>query len=176
VQPYAACSRSETTACRPTETTVAHISTFAIDFALPDPRPIPKLESFQLGCIIVVRLIGDRQVLDASDESVSRAAPYRELSPVFSGQFNSYVITELLTHIGATSRIRPVRTQWYCLLACLSRHAYPARRSSIGHGEPFGHGHRFAASDAPGCVNRLRTVQNVSVVTAGCLCPQICLR
>ena len=32
-----------------------------------------------------------------------------------------------------------------------------------------GHAHRFARSDDPGYLNRLRTVQNVSAVTAACL-------
>jgi GT2 family glycosyltransferase len=39
----------------------------------------------------------------------------------------------------------------------------------LGPGNLVGHGHRFAASDAPGYMNRLRMVQNVSVVTAACL-------
>ena len=39
----------------------------------------------------------------------------------------------------------------------------------IGLGGVAGHGHRFATSDAPGYLDRLRSVQNVSAVTAACL-------
>ena len=39
----------------------------------------------------------------------------------------------------------------------------------IGLGGVAGHGHRFARGDDPGYLNRLRTVQNVSAVTAACL-------
>ena len=39
----------------------------------------------------------------------------------------------------------------------------------IGLGGVAGHGHRFARSDDPGYLDRLRTVQNVSAVTAACL-------
>jgi GT2 family glycosyltransferase len=39
----------------------------------------------------------------------------------------------------------------------------------IGLGGVAGHGHRFAGADDPGYLNRLRTVQNVSAVTAACL-------
>jgi GT2 family glycosyltransferase len=39
----------------------------------------------------------------------------------------------------------------------------------IGLGGVAGHGHRFARADDPGYLNRLRTVQNVSAVTAACL-------
>ena len=39
----------------------------------------------------------------------------------------------------------------------------------IGLGGVAGHGHRFARADDPGYLDRLRTVQNVSAVTAACL-------
>lgn len=39
----------------------------------------------------------------------------------------------------------------------------------IGLGGVAGHGHRFARADELGYLNRLRTVQNVSAVTAACL-------
>ena len=39
----------------------------------------------------------------------------------------------------------------------------------IGLGGVAGHGHRFARGDDPGYLDRLRTVQNVSAVTAACL-------
>jgi len=39
----------------------------------------------------------------------------------------------------------------------------------IGLGGVAGHGHRFAGASDPGYLNRLRSVQNVSAVTAACL-------
>src|SRR5436305_10831316 len=39
----------------------------------------------------------------------------------------------------------------------------------IGLGGVAGHGHRFARTDDPGYLGRLRTMQNVSAVTAACL-------
>jgi O-antigen biosynthesis protein len=55
-----------------------------------------------------------------------------------------------------------------------SKLLYPDRRIQhagiqLGPGNLAGHGHRFAGGDAPGYMNRLRMLQNVSVVTAACL-------
>jgi GT2 family glycosyltransferase len=60
-------------------------------------------------------------------------------------------------------------------IACVGcKLLYPDRRIQhagvyLGLGGIAGHGHRFAARESAGYMNRLHTVQNVSAVTAACL-------